>query len=158
MLCLNSNKLRLNCGVPAKQLKKALKTKCSVAIMLCLCSKKLSLSFVYIHYIAMSLYNMKYQSLSKDQHWINAKHSLALGYGYHWNIQALSSTTAPVRRLYAAWFSRYNCFSLFLLINMMLNFSIAFIRRNEEKQLYFENHATYKRRTCTVVLLSTCTF
>ena len=29
-----------------------------------------------------------------------------------------------------------------LLINMMLNFSITCIRRNEEKQVYLDNHAT----------------
>ena len=62
-----------------------------------------------------------------------AKHSLALGYGYHWDVQVLSSTTVQVRRLYVVWFSRYSYFSSFLLINVMLKFSITFIRRNEEK-------------------------
>ena len=37
------------------------------------------------------------------------KHSLALGYGYYWKVQVLSSTTVQVQCLYVAWFSRYRC-------------------------------------------------
>ena len=58
------------------------------------------------------------------------KHSLALGYGYYWKVQILSSTTVQVRRLYVAWFSRYSCFSSFLLIHVMMEFSIIFINKN----------------------------